>query len=206
MYQRKNCRENGGSSAQIFPKPLHNEVWKKQKFPFFPKVFGESSGVKSWLKTPIFPMISFGGDQVPKFYLDEPPPRPPKIWWPGQGPFRTKIPKIHWEEAATQTIGKLAGFQARLSPELSPRILAKTKCWLESPQSSLKVTIGQLGGFSAQIFARALPKDFWQQRKCWLESPQSSLWFPLAWVAGAQNSPNLLGGQATIGKMGRALG
>ena len=194
-----------------------------------------------------------------------PPPRPPKIWWPGQGPFRTKIPKIHWEEAATQTIGKLAGFQARFSPELSPRILAKTKvlAWKPSifpvknggssgenlgwnppphfpygflspgwsgaqipkfgedpppghqkfgdlPRVPLgpkfpksigrrrppkpprpKVTIGQLGGFSAQIFPRALPKDFWQQRKCWLESPQSSLWFPLAWVILGPKTPQI---------------
>ena len=40
-----------------------------------------------------------------------------------------------------------------------------------------KVTIGKLGGFSAQIFPRALPKEFWQQRQCWLENPQSSLWW-----------------------------
>ena len=40
-----------------------------------------------------------------------------------------------------------------------------------------KVTIGKLEGFWPRF------------------SPELSQWFPLAWVAGAQNSPNLLGGQ-----------
>ena len=59
-------RENGGGlQPRFFPKPLHNEVWKKNKsILLFPKVFGESSGVKSWLKGPLGP--KFGRRRPPR--------------------------------------------------------------------------------------------------------------------------------------------
>ena len=237
---KENHRENGGgSSAQIFPQTSPQRSLEKNKsFLLFPKVFGESSGVKSWLKTPIFPMVSFGGDQVPKFYLDDPPPGHQKFGDLLRGPLGPKFgrrgpprPKV--------TIGKLGGFQPRFSPELSPKNFGNKESaglkalnlpvvgelwgkilvenphfpcgflWPGSSEAHIpkiygeaapgppkiwwlarvplgpkfpisigrrrppkpprpKVTIGKLGGGSSQIFPRALPKEFWQQRKCWL--------------------------------------
>ena len=99
------------------------------------------------------------------------PPFPYGFLWPGWP--GAKIHKIHWE--APQAIKNLA--------TLPLGIFSVKIHWQGRPSKPprLKLTTGKMGGFAAQIFSRALPKEFWTT-KCWLENPQSSLWFPLAWV------------------------
>ena len=167
-------RENGGSSAQIFPKPLHNEVWKKTNVSFFPQgLWGEFWGKIVW-RPPFSLWFHLVGTKFPNFIWMTPPP-------------------------GHQKFGDL--LRGPLGPNFGRRGPPRPK-----------VTIGKLGGFSAQIFPRALPKESWQQRKCWLESPQPpcgggalgkdlgwkppfSLWFPLAWVIWGPHSQNLWGGR-----------
>ena len=151
--QRKTIVKTGGSSAQIFPKALHTESWREQNILLFspPKVFGESSEEKSGLKTPIFPMVSFGLG--------------------GLGP---KIPR------QAKGNHRETGVFSPDFPQSSPQQILE-KCWLENPQSSLwflwpgwpgaQISLNLLGGqakgepwgkwaSSAQIFPKVFCKWF----------------------------------------------
>ena len=156
----------GGFAAQIFPKALPKDFWQQRKCwlespqsslwvsfglvawgPKLPKFIGrpghnrengEELWGKSWLKTPIFPMVSFGGDQVPKFYLDDPPPGHQKFGDLLRAPLGPKFPKSIGRRRPPRpkvTIGKLGGV---FSPDFPPKkFWQQRKRWLENPQSSL---------------------------------------------------------------------
>ena len=131
MYWEARPKENHWENRGVFsPDFPQNSPQGSLEITFFPQGFWGELWGKSWLKTPIFPMVSFGlGGLGPKFpnFIGRTPPGHQKFGDLPR-PFRTQIPKIHWEEAATQATqakgnhGETGGgFQPRFSTELSPR-------------------------------------------------------------------------------------
>ena len=206
------------------PKKNHweKEIWRKNNWPFFfPKVFGESSGEQSGLKTPSFSLWF------------------PLAWVTWNLKFPNSMGRMPIQGTqATQAKGNLWenwGFSTQIFPELSSGILGENKgrndlffqrclgraqwenldwnplslwfplAWVAWGRNSLvgppprppkiwrpcpwefsgsksigrrrppkprklKVTTRKKGGFTAQIFPWAPPKEFWTT-KCWLENP-----------------------------------
>ena len=107
---KENHRENGGSAAQIFPKALHKRFWRTEKVPFFfpHGIWGELWG-NLGSEPPLCLWIPLAWVVWAQNLLGVLlPPRPPEnLATLPLGIFRvfggTKIPKIHWMEAATQS-------------------------------------------------------------------------------------------------------
>ena len=204
---KENHRENGGSAAQIFPKALHKKFWRTEKVPFFfPMVFGESSG-EIWVQNPHFAYGFlwpgwFGAQNLLGVLL--PPPTTKKFGYPALRNFQvfggTKIPKIHWKEAATQSTQATKG-KHRETGCFQPiflRALPNSFIWPgwpgpKIPKPGQRKTIGERGVFSPDCPQKLSTGNFGENGKNppvfgpssgenlgW--KPPCSPWFPLAWV------------------------
>ena len=186
---KENHSENGGSSAQIFPKALHTESWREQNILLFspPKVFGESSEEKSGLKTPIFPMVSFGlgffTELSPRNFGQQKNCRLETLCLPSgflrPGVAGPKIPKIYWEARPKENHSENGGSSAQIFPKA-----LHTESWREQNILLFFPTKGLWG-------------ELWG--KIWVENPHFPYGFLWLGWSGAKNSRQAKGNRRETG-------
>ena len=163
------CQAKIGKMGDLQPRFSPNlsttKFGKKTKVSFFPQgLWGEFWG-KILVETPIFPMVSFRGDQVPKFYLDAPPPGHQKFGDLVRVTLGPKFPKSIGRRRPPKPQGNWRVFRPDF-PQSSPKNFGKNE--------------------SAGLKTLNLPCGGGALGKIWAEPPPFSLCFLSPGWSGAQ--------------------